>query len=188
MLIVSCSRSNYKNMQQPRWQLRRSAIRRLSSATSPNKDHPVDRRNVTREFKIPRHRRRRKCRLKVNLRPYNHVVIISTRLLCQMQANSSGAESLATISKFRKKWKRIFRRHLSMSSLKREMRLFHVVVVQWWQKMYKKKSVMQVQSCCLPKQSIAFLTFFLLLLSSHLKLPTICIFRCFYQETDHKKL
>lgn len=139
MLIVSCSRSNYKNMQQPRWQLRRSAIRRLSSATSPNKDHPVDRRNVTREFKIPRHRRRRKCRLKVNLRPYNHVVIISTRLLCQMQANSSGAESLATISKFRKKWKRIFRRHLSMSSLKREMRLFHVVVVQWWQKMYKKK-------------------------------------------------
>ena len=162
-------------MQQPRWQLRRSAIRRLSAAPSPNKDLPVNHRNVTREFKIPRQRRRRKWRLKVNLRPYDQVVIISTRLLCQMQANSSGAESLATISKFRKKWKRKFRRHLSMSSIEREMRLFHVVVVQWC-------------SCCLPKQSIAFLTFSLLSPSSHLKLPTISIFRCFYQETDHNKL
>lgn len=153
-------------MQHPRWQLRRSAIRRLSAASSPNKDLPVNHRNVTREFKIPRQRRRRKWRLKVNLRPYDQVVIISTRLLFQMQANSSGAESLPTISKFRKKWKRKFRRHLSMSSIKHEMRLFHVVVVQ---------------------QSIAFLTFSLLAPSSHLKLPIISIFRCFYQETDHKK-
>ena len=156
MLIVSCSRSNYKTMQQPRWQLRRSAIRRLSSATSPNKDHPVDRRNVTREFKIPRYRRRRKCRFKVNLRPYDRVVIISTRLLCQMQANSSGAESLATISKFRRKWKRKFRRHLSMSSLKRETRLFHVVVVQWWQKMYKKKALCKCRVVVCPSNLLPF--------------------------------
>ena len=31
------------------------------------------------------------------------MVIIPTRLLCQMQANSSGAEFLATISKFMKR-------------------------------------------------------------------------------------
>ena len=54
----------------------------------------------------------------------------------KLQANSSGAESLPTISKFRKKWKRKFRRHLFMSSIKHEMRLFHVVVVQWWQLLF----------------------------------------------------
>ena len=102
MLIVSCSRSNYKNMQQPRWQLRRSAIRRLSSATSPNKDHPVDRRNVTREFKIPRRLTATKTsHEKVNSYFFSvSIVIIPTSLLCQMQANSSGAEFLSTISKF----------------------------------------------------------------------------------------
>ena len=31
------------------------------------------------------------------------IVIIPTRLLCQMQANSSGAEFLSTISKFMKR-------------------------------------------------------------------------------------
>ena len=31
------------------------------------------------------------------------IVIISTGLLCQMQANSSGAEFLSTISKFKKR-------------------------------------------------------------------------------------
>ena len=71
-------------MQQPRWQLRRSAIRRLSAAPSRNKDLPVNHRNVTREFKIPRQRRWRKWRLKVNLCPYDQVVIISTRLLFQI--------------------------------------------------------------------------------------------------------
>ena len=44
------------------------------------------------------------------------------------------------------------------SCLKREIRHFHVVVVQWRQRNVQK-SVMHVQSCCLVIKPIAFLTF-----------------------------
>jgi len=127
-------------MQQPRWQLRRSAIRRLSAAPSPNKDLPVNRRNVTREFKIPQLWRRRKCRLKVNLRPYDHVVIISTRLLLSNAGELFWSRIPSNHIQVQKEIKRKFRRHLFTSSIKREMKLFHVVVVQWWQKNVQKKA------------------------------------------------
>ena len=52
------------------------------------------------------------------------IVIISTCLLDQMQANSSGVEFLRTISKFRRE--RQFCHVLFTSSLKPEIRHFHV--------------------------------------------------------------
>ena len=42
---------------------------------------------------------------KLNSHFFVYIVIIPTRFLCQMQANSSGTESLSTISKFRKRKK-----------------------------------------------------------------------------------
>ena len=68
------------------------------------------------------------------------MAIIPTHLLCQMWANPPEVEFQGTISKSR------FRRYLFTFSIKREIRLFHVAVVQKWQEVYK--SVMHVRSCC----------------------------------------
>ena len=57
------------------------------------------------------------------------IAIIPTRLLCQMQANSSGAEFLRTVSKFIKR-KKISSSLVNVLHKKREIRQFHVVVVQ----------------------------------------------------------
>ena len=56
---------------------------------------------------------------------------------------------------------------LFTSFTKREIRHFHVVVVQWRQRNIQK-SVMQVQSCCFALSSYCFFTFSSPL---HLKLP-----------------
>ena len=50
------------------------------------------------------------------------IVIIPTRLLCQMQANSSGAEFLSTISKFMKRMNFVI---AYLRPLKHEIRHFH---------------------------------------------------------------
>ena len=60
-------------------------------------------------------------------------------------------------------------RRLFTFSIKREIRHFHVVVVQWRQR-NKQKSVMHVQSCCSTHKSIASLTFAMPTPSSLLKL------------------
>ena len=57
------------------------------------------------------------------------IMIIPTRLLCQMQTNSSGAKFLSTISKLIKR-KKIMSLMFTFFT-KREIRHFHVVVVQW---------------------------------------------------------
>ena len=69
------------------------------------------------------------------------IVIIPTPLLCQMQANSSGAEFLSSISKFIKRTK------MFTSFTKREIRHFQVVVVHWRQRNIQER-MMHVQSCC----------------------------------------
>ena len=74
------------------------------------------------------------------------IVIIPTPLLCQMQTDSSGAEFLSTISKFRKRKK--FCRCLFASSTKREIRHFHVVVVQWRQRNVQLKKRDARARCC----------------------------------------
>ena len=86
------------------------------------------------------------------------IVIIPTRLLCQMQANSFGAEFLSTISKFIKRKK-------ILSSL------VYVLHKTWnyassrgsravTAKKYMQKSVMHVQSCCFALSSYCFFYFF----------------------------
>ena len=75
------------------------------------------------------------------------IVIIPTRLLCQMQANSSGAVFLSTISKFTKRRK--FCHCLLTFFTKREIRHFHVVVVQWQQRNVQKRWWrIHLQNCC----------------------------------------
>ena len=65
------------------------------------------------------------------------IVIIPTRLLCQTQANFSGAELLSTTSKLMKRKKILpllvyvlYKLALTAGIVKREIRHFHVVVVQ----------------------------------------------------------
>ena len=96
------------------------------------------------------------------------IVIIPTRLLCQMQANSSGAEFLSIMSKFMK------RMNFVIACLRPSQNMtdqsFSRVVVQLTAKKCAK-SVMHLQSFFfLPCQAIAYLTF-----SSppHLRLPFI---------------
>ena len=93
------------------------------------------------------------------------IVIIPSRLLCQMQANSSGAELLSTTSKLIKRKKILpllvyvlYKLALTAGIVKREIRHFHVVVVQWRQRNVQK-SVMHVQSCCFALSSYCFFYF-----------------------------
>ena len=86
------------------------------------------------------------------------IVIIPTHLLCQMQANSSGAEFLSTISKFIKRKKISSLLVYITSFTKREIGHYHLVVVQWRQRNVQK-SVMHVQSCCFALSSYSFFCF-----------------------------
>ena len=52
--------------------------------------------------------------------------------------------------------KRKPRRGLFTSSLERETRHFHVVVVQWRQRNVQTKSVMHVQSCCFANRTYCY--------------------------------
>ena len=95
------------------------------------------------------------------------IVIIPTRLLCQMQANSSGAEFLLTISKFMKRMNFVIPCLRPSQNVK--LGIFMGSRAVDGKEMYKK-----VWCTCkvvvLPCQAIAYLTF-----SSppHLKLPII---------------
>ena len=87
------------------------------------------------------------------------IAIIPTHFLCQMLANPPGVEFLGTISKLRKRnW---ISSSLVTSPTKREIRHFHVVVVE-----------KRAKKC---KKPILYLTFLMLSASLDLKVP---IFPC----------
>ena len=95
------------------------------------------------------------------------IVIIPTRLLCQMQANSSGAEFLSTISKFMK------RMNFAIAFLRPSQNLklgtYRSSRAVDGKEMYKK-AWFTCKVVVLPCQAIAFFTFSSPL---HLKLPII---------------
>ena len=84
-----------------------------------------------------------------------YIAIIPAHLHCQMQPNPPGVEFLGTISKYSK---RKFRRCLFTSSVKREIRHFHVVVEQKRAEKCTKKHGARAKFCLLIKP-IVFLTF-----------------------------
>ena len=77
---------------------------------------------------------------------------------------------------------RKFSVYLFTSSIKREIRHFPIVVMEW-RKRNIQKSVMHVQSWCLPIQPVAFLTFSLSSLLWHLKVILKSLF-----IQDHKTI
>ena len=95
------------------------------------------------------------------------IVIIPTRLLCQMQANSSGAEFLSTISKFMKRMNFVIACLRPSQNVK--LGIFTGSRAVDGKEMYKK-AWCTCKVVVLPCQAIAYLTF-----SSppHLKLPII---------------
>ena len=96
------------------------------------------------------------------------IVIILTRLLCQMQANCSGAEFQSTISKFMKRMNFVIACLHTSQNVK--LGIFTGSRAVDAKEMYKK-AWLHVQSCCLmPCQAIAYLTFSL---PPRLKLPII---------------
>ena len=72
-------------------------------------------------------------------------MIIPTRLLCQMQVNSSGAEFLATISKFKKRMNFVIACLRPSQNVKLGIFTSSRTVDG---KKNVQKSVMHVQSCC----------------------------------------
>ena len=68
---------------------------------------------------------------------------IWTRSICQMQATLPGVELLRILFKFKRGRK--IRRRMSTSSIKRQIRRFHVVVVQWTSKKCTKKHDARVE-------------------------------------------
>ena len=94
-------------------------------------------------------------------------MIIPTRLLCQMQANSSGAEFLLTISKFMKRMNFVIACLRPSQNLK--FGIFTSSRVVDGNEMYKKASC-TCKVIVLPCETFAFLTFWS---SPHLKLPII---------------
>ena len=96
------------------------------------------------------------------------MVIILTRLLCQMQANCSGAEFQSTISKFMKRMNFVIVCLRPSQNMK--LGIFTGSRAVDGKEMYKK-AWLHVQSCRLmPCQAIAYLTFSL---PPRLKLPII---------------
>ena len=84
------------------------------------------------------------------------IVIIPTRLLCQMQANSSGAEFLSTISKFMKRMNFVIACLRPSQNMK--LGIFTGSRAVDGKEMYKQ-SVMHVQSFCFALSSYCLLTF-----------------------------
>ena len=70
----------------------------------------------------------------------NFIVLIPTFLICQILAIFSGVEFERSVSKFKKKKKKKNRCLVFTSAIKREIKNFHVVVVQWRQR-NKQKAV-----------------------------------------------
>ena len=95
------------------------------------------------------------------------IAIIPTRLLCQMQANSSGAEFLSTISKFMKRMNFVIACLRPSQNVK--LGIFTGSRAVDGKEMYKK-AWCTCKVVVLPCQAIAFFTFSSPL---HLKLPII---------------
>ena len=68
----------------------------------------------------------------------NLIASVWTRSICQMQATFPGLEFLRILFTGSKRGRKI-RRRMSTSSIKRQIRRFHVVVVQWTSKKCTKK-------------------------------------------------
>ena len=99
------------------------------------------------EFKQKRRWWLQKCHFKKSIRaPSNFIELIPPRLIRQMRANFFGVEFLRSVyqisGKEKENWCLVF-----PSLTKREIRHFHVVVLQRRLRNVQK-SVMQVQSCC----------------------------------------
>ena len=107
--------------------------------------------NIRRFLKIPR-------RLTTTKTSYGKVsiVVISTRLLCQMQANSSGTEFLSTISKFMKRMNFVIACLPPSQNMK--LGIFTGSRPVDGKEMYKK-SVMHVPSSCFALSSYCLFDF-----------------------------
>ena len=102
--------------------------------------------------------------LKVNLRSFNLYPYYSNSFTGKRTLfEPTSQEPYSSSEKERK-----FSRRLFTSSLKREIRRFPVVAVQWRQRNVPN-CVMHGQSCCFAHSTFAFLTFSLSSLSWHLK-------------------
>ena len=95
------------------------------------------------DLKVRGQKRQTKCRWKSEFAFFQS----SSRLL---QVTNFVKESYPSSEAERK-----FRCRLSTSSVKREIRHFHVAVVQWRQRNVQK-SVMHVQNCCFAKETYCF--------------------------------
>ena len=84
------------------------------------------------------------------------IVIIPTRLLCQMQANSSGAEFLSTISKFMKRMNFVIAYLRPLQNMK--LGIFTGSRADDGHEMYEK-SVMHVPSSCFALSSYCLFDF-----------------------------
>ena len=91
--------------------------------------------------------------------------------LCQINANSPGVEFLRALSKFRKRKK--IHCCLVTSSIKREIRHFHIVVVHKKSKEMYEKVWCKCKVVVLLIKPIDFLTFWFPSSSSDLKVPTV---------------
>ena len=89
----------------------------------------------------------------------NLIRLIQFHLICQMLAKFSGVESKRTVLKKFRKRRRKFPSNVFTCSTKhgREIRKFHVAVVQWRLRNVQK-SMMQMQSYCFAKKSYCILT------------------------------
>ena len=83
---------------------------------------------------------------KMDYRISNFVAFIPIRWKCLMWANFPEVDFLGTALKFKKRKK--IRRRLFTSPIEREIRYFHVVVVQWRQRNVQKSVMHDVQTCC----------------------------------------
>ena len=101
------------------------------------------------ELKIPRRRRRRprKRRLKISEVEFFQFYTDYSNFIYFVKCKRTLFEQNSYQPYSSSERERKFRRRLFTSSIKREIRNFHVVVVQWRQRNVQK-SVMHVQSCC----------------------------------------
>ena len=76
----------------------------------------------------------------------NSFTLIPSHSMSLMLANFPGVEFQKTISKFRKKKSNRF--VVFTSFVRHEIRMFHVIILQQWQRNVQK-SVMYMQTCCL---------------------------------------
>ena len=102
------------------------------------------------------------------------IVIIATYIIRQLLVNSLGDEFVTTSFNFRKRKKKSL--YVFTSCTIHQIREFHIVVMQWWQRNVPK-SVTHAELLFCQIELISFLTFLLLLPSWHLKLlvTSVCL-------------